>query len=168
MNGFSVERSTHGVCYGVLTWRVEEGHAQGVDLAGTGAAMTYQYDDDEPGSPWTLVLHVDGPDELADVLLGRLGGEHVSTLPWVRKQNRSLAVRHARIEFGDGEVSVGSSIRLRATTSVATDARVSCIVPGHDRPGTELLNDVVLVQDGRFDFELHGTCAFTRDFDYSG
>src|SRR5262249_16679999 len=61
VNGFSIERSTHGVCYGVLTWRVDKGHAQGVDLAGSGALMTYWYDDDVRGSPWTLVLYVDGP-----------------------------------------------------------------------------------------------------------
>ena len=45
---------------------------------------------------------------------------------------------------------------------------VSCIVPGHDRPGTELVNDEVRVVDGPFDFELHGTCAFRREFDYAG
>jgi len=168
VNGFSIERSTHGVCYGVLTWRVDKGHAQGVDLAGSGALMTYWYDDDVRGSPWTLVLYVDGPTELADVLLGRLGGEHLRTLPWIRKHNECVNVRSARIEFGEGEVAIGKSIRLRATTPVVTTASVSCIVPGHDRPGTELVNDEVLVKEPPFDFELHGTCAFTRDFDYTG
>jgi Protein of unknown function (DUF1326) len=161
-------RSTHGLCYGVLTWRVDKGQAQGVDLAGSGALMTYSYDDDEPDSPWTLVLYVDGPGELADVLLGRLGGEHLRTLPWIRKHNKSVAVRRAQIAFGEGEVAIGTSIRLRATTPVVTNASVSCIVPGHDRPGTELVNDEVLVKDRPFDFELHGTCAFARDFDYAG
>jgi len=167
VNGVSVERSTHGICFGVLTWRVEEGQAQGFDLAGTGAVMSYQYDDDEPGSPWTLVLYVDGPTELADILLGRQGGAHIQTLPWVRKNNESVAVRTATIDFGEGDVRVGKSIRLSATTPVVTDAQVSCIVPGHDRPGAELVSDEVLVRDGTFDFELHGTCAFTRDFEYT-
>jgi hypothetical protein len=45
---------------------------------------------------------------------------------------------------------------------------VSCIVPGHDRPGTELINDEVIVNDEPFEFELHGTCAFARDFEYTG
>jgi hypothetical protein len=152
----------------VLSWRVDEGEAGGVDLSGSGALMTYTYDDDEPGSPWTLVLHVDGPDELADVLLGRLGGGHVGTLPWVRKPNASVEVRNARIEFGDGEARLGDSIVLRATTPFETNSTVSCIVPGHDRPGTELVNDQVVVHDPPFGFELRGTCAFRRDFDYSG
>jgi hypothetical protein len=30
------------------------------------------------------------------------------------------------------------------------------------------VNDEVVVDDGVFDFELRGTCAFTRAFDYSG
>ena len=43
--------------------------------------MSFSYDDDEPGSLWTLVLHVDGRSQLGDVLLGRFGGEHLKTLP---------------------------------------------------------------------------------------
>jgi hypothetical protein len=161
-------RSTHGVCFGVLSWRVDEGHADGIDLTASGAVLTYRYDDDEAGSPWTLVLHVDGPDELGDILLGRFGGEHVLTLPWVRKPNASVRVERARIDFGSGDVRVGDMIRLRATRPVETESTVSCIVPGHDRPGTELVNDEVRAVDPPLDFELHGTCGFTRDFDYSG
>jgi len=168
IDGVSVERSTHGICFGALSWNVDEGEAHGVSLSGTGAVMTYSYDDDEPGSPWTLVLYVDGPDELGEVLLGRFGGAHIRTLPWVRKSTTSIDVRSARIEFGEGEVRVGEAVRLRATTPVETDSSVSCIVPGHDRPGVELINDEVVVSDSPFEFELHGTCAFTRDFEYAG
>jgi hypothetical protein len=161
-------RSTHGICFGVLSWRIDHGEVDGVDLSGSGAVMTYSYDDDQAGSPWTLVLHLDGPDELAEILLGRMGGEHIGALPWVRKPSASVAVRRARIEIDDGEVRVGDAIRLRATMPFETDSTVSCIVPGHDRPGTELINDEVIVDDPPFAFELHGTCAFTRNFDYSG
>ena len=168
INGHTTGRSTHGICYGVLSWRVDEGRAGEVDLTGSRAAMAVSYDDDEPGSPWTLALYVDGPGELADVLLGRLGGDHVLTLPWVRKPNASVEMRTAEIEIEAGYVRVGHSIRLRATRRFETDASVSCIIPGHSRPGTELINDEVVARDGQFDFELHGTCAFTRDFDYAG
>ena len=168
IDGVPGGRSTHGVCFGALSWRVDEGCAGDIDLSGCGAVMTYRYDDDEPGSPWTLVLHVDGPDELGEILLGRRGGRHVAALPWVRKATASMEIRAARIEFGDGDVRVGESIRLRATTPFETGSTVSCIVPGHERPGTELVNDEVVVADGAFDFELRGTCAFRRDFDYTG
>lgn len=168
IDGIMGGRSTHGVCFGALSWRVDEGEAAGIDLAGAGAVMTYSYDDDEPGSPWTLVLYVDGPDELGEILLGRLGGEHVRKLPWVRKPTASVEVRRARIDFDDGAVRVGDLIRLCARRPYETDSAVSCIVPGHDRPGTELINDEVVVADAPFSFELRGTCAFRRDFDYVG
>ena len=168
IDGKAGGRSTHGVCFGALSWRVEEGEVDGIDLARTAAVMTYSYDDDEPGSPWTLVLHVDGPPQLGELLLGEHGGEHVTTLPWVRKATASIEVRAARIELDDGDVRVGDEVLLRATTPFATGSTVSCIVPGHEQPGTELVNDEVVVSDGVFDFELRGTCAFTRAFDYAG
>ena len=161
-------RSTYGVCFGALSWRVHEGHAYGVGLGSHAALLTYSYSDDEPGSPWTLVLYVDGPDELATILLGEAGGEHVLALPWVRKPREVVAVRAARIEFEDGAVRVGDKVRLRASSPAPTDAAVSCIVPGHDRPGTELIADELYVDDAPFSWELSGNCAFTRDFDYSG
>jgi len=166
IDGVAGGRSTHGVCFGVLSWQVESGESDGIDLSGSGALMTYSYDDDEPQSPWTLVLYVDGPRVLGEILLGRLGGRHILTLPWVRKRAASVAVRTARVEFADDEVRVGDAILLRATTPYETSSVVSCIVPGHEAPGTELVNDVVLVDDPPFAFELHGTCAFTREFDY--
>jgi hypothetical protein len=168
INGVPGGRSTHGVCFGALTWRVDDGHADGVDLSRSGAVMTYSYADDEPGSPWTLVLHVDGPRELGEILLGRRGGEHVLELPWVRKPTTSIEVREAAIEFGAGDIRAGGEIHVRATEPYRTDATVSCIVPGHDRCGTELVNDEVVVDDGRFSFALRGTCGFERDFDYTG
>lgn len=161
-------RSTHGVCYGALAWRVEEGKAGPVDLSGSAAVMTYRYEDDEPGSPWTLVLHVDGPQELGEILLGRMGGKHVLTLPWVRKERTVVETRPTEIEFVGGEVRAGEAVRMRAFVPVPTTKTVSCIVPGHDRPGTELYADEVVVEDPPFAFELRGTCAFTREFEYRG
>ena len=161
-------RSTHGVCYGALAWRVEEGSAGPLDLSGSAAVMTYQYSDDEEGSPWTLVLHVDGPAELGEILLGRMGGKHILKLPWVRKRRTVVVARLTRIEFASGEVRAGESVRLKAFLPVPTNETVSCIVPGHERPGTELYTDELLVEDPPFAFELRGTCAFTRDFEYRG
>jgi hypothetical protein len=57
---------------------------------------------------------------------------------------------------------------LAEVVPVPTDQTVSCIVPGHERPGTELYAEEVVVEDPPFAFELHGTCAFTRDFEYRG
>jgi hypothetical protein len=170
-------RSTHGVCYGVLSWSVEWGNVDGVDVSGLALALVYSYDDDEAGSPWSLVLHVDERADqrqlaaLGDVFLGRQGGGHVSTLPWIRKAQHLIDVRSSPIELvpdGDGyALRVGDATRVRATTLVETDEQVACIVPSYERPGTELYADELVVADEPFAWELEGNCAFTSDFVYA-
>jgi hypothetical protein len=165
-------RSTHGVCFGALSWLVDDGEADGLDLAGVAAVLTFSYDDDAPGSPWRLILHVDDrADErrcaaLVEILLGRRGGPHVLTLPWVRKPSHVLDVRRTRIEIGEGLVRAGDAVLLRVAAPVPTEATVTCIVPGHDRRGRELYTDELLVEDQPFAWELHGTCAYESTFDY--
>jgi hypothetical protein len=176
VGGVAGGRSTYGVCYGVLSWRVGVGHVGAVDLSGLNAALVIRYDDDEPGSPWSIVVHVDergAADQragLADVLTGKLGGESVLRLPWLRKPSDLVAVRVSRIEIdhqdASHELRIGEAVAMRASRAVATDAVVSCVIPGHDRPGTELYADELRVHDGPFDWELAGRCAFVTDFDY--
>jgi hypothetical protein len=171
-------RSTHGICFGVLSWLIDEGHAAGLDLSGLAAAFTIRYDDDEPGSPWSFVVHVDerGSEEqreaLADILLGRRGGDDILRLPWVRKPSELLDVRTSPIEISAGpeghEVRVGRTIAMAASRPVETDERVSCVIPGHHVPGRELYADRLEVHDEPFDWELAGNCAFVSTFAYSG
>jgi Protein of unknown function (DUF1326) len=59
VDGVAGGRSTHGVCMGVLSWLVDEGAADGIDLSGLPVALALRYSDDEPGSPWTWVLYLD-------------------------------------------------------------------------------------------------------------
>jgi hypothetical protein len=171
-------RSTHGICFGVLSWLVRSGEADGVDLSGLAAAFTVRYSDDEPASPWSFVVHVDerGSEEqretLAAILTGRLGGDDVMGLPWVRKPSDELAVRAGPIELRHGpdghELRVGSSVELSATRPVETDERVSCVIPGHHVAGTEYYADRLAVRDEPFEWELAGNCAFVSTFSYSG
>jgi hypothetical protein len=171
-------RSTHGICYGVLSWQIEEGHVGAVDVSGLAAAIVCRYDDDEPGSPWSIVLHVDerGDEEqraaVAHVLLGDLGGPHVSNLPWVRKARHLIDVRTSPIELVAGaeghRLRVGTTISLRANRAVETDLPVACGIPGYDRVGRELYADELTVDDEPFAWELEGKCAYASDFDYHG
>jgi hypothetical protein len=171
-------RSTHGICFGVLSWLVRSGDADGVDLSGLAAAFTIRYSDDEPGSPWSFVVHVDarGSAEqrraLADILTGRLGGHDVMGLPWVRKPSEELAVHASAIDLEHGadghRLRVGSSIQLEATRPYVTDERVSCVIPGHHVAGTEYYADRFVVRDEPFDWELAGNCAFVSTFSYAG
>jgi hypothetical protein len=171
-------RSTYGICMGVLSWLVHEGHADGVDLGGLAAALVIRYEDDEPGSPWSFVVHVDerGTEEqreaLASILTGKLGGEDVLRLPWVRKPSEELAVRASPIELrvdGDRkELRVGSAVELTATKPFPTEERVSCVIPGHHIAGTEYYAERLAVHDEPFEWELEGNCAFVSTFSYSG
>jgi hypothetical protein len=169
-------RSTHGECIGLLSWRIEDGRAGDVDLDGLAVALVCRYHDDEPGSPWRLVLHVDERatreqhDALAAIFLGDAGGEHVSGLPWVRKAVESVAVRSSRVEIvHDGsrhEVRVGDAAAVRATRPVDDQGDVSCIISGYERIGTELYADELRLHGDGFDQELRGNCAFVTTFEY--
>jgi hypothetical protein len=177
VGGRSGGRSTHGICFGVLSWLIHEGYADGVDLSGLAAAFTIRYDDDEPGSPWRFVVHVDerGSDEqresLAAILTGRLGGDDVLRLPWVRKPSELLDVRASPIDLRNGrdghELRVGRAIELSASRPFETDERVSCVIPGHHISGQELYADRLVVADDPFVWELAGNCAFVSTFAYT-
>jgi hypothetical protein len=170
-------RSTNGICFGALSWLIEEGRVGDVDVSGLTVALVVRYDDDETGSPWTIVLHVDGEGDdrqraaLEEVFLGRLGGPRVGVLPWVRKASHLVAVRPSRIRLlpeGEGyRLQIGEEVRLRATRSFPSDAVVRCGIPGYHEPGRELVADELAVHDDPFEWELSDNCAFASRFAYA-
>jgi hypothetical protein len=161
-------RSTYGVCFGVLTWQIEEGHVGDVDVSGLATALVYRYDDDAEGSPWSLVLHVDERgDQGQRAALERVFLEELRHLPWIRKTRHVIGVRRSAIEANGGHVRVGSAVSLRAERPFETNQTVTCLVPGHDRVGQELVADELVVADDPFAWELSGNCAYTADFDYA-
>ena len=172
IDGIPGGRSTYGECYGLLAWHVENGAADGVDLAGLKVALAVRYHDDEPGSPWSIVLYVDenGDDEqraaLEKIFLGDVSGGNVLKLPWVRKPRLLLNVRSSRIVFGPDFVRVDGRASISATRAVEHSV-VRCGIPGYDEPGEELYADELAVHDDPFDYELAGNCAFRSSFHYS-
>jgi hypothetical protein len=166
-------RSTYGVCYGLLTWHIEEGSIGELDVSDLCVALVYRYDDDEAGSPWTLSLHLDarGTEEQREALerffLDGLGGPHTARLPWIRKARHLIGVEVSEIEVAPGSASVGDRIRLRATREVPTEEPVACGIPGYERKGRELYADELVVDEEPFAFELAGKCAYAGDFDYA-
>jgi hypothetical protein len=157
-------RSTYGVCFGLLTWKIDDGWIGELDVSGLNVALDCRYDDDEPGSPWTVTLHVDarGTDEQRDAL-AHLFLNGLDRLPWIRKARHLVGVETAEIELGDGEARVGGVVRLRATRPVAADEPVACGIPGYDRRGEERYADLFVARG----YELSGNCAFASDFDYA-
>jgi hypothetical protein len=170
-------RSTHGVCLGSLSWQIEEGEAGGVDLVGMRAVLANRYDDDEPHSPWTFALYLDERGDqrqieaLEGIFLGRLGGTPERQFPWVWKPSILLGVRRVAIELdhtlGRGWFRAGGQVTVRVRERVDPQETVTCVIPGHHRSGSEVVADLLRVEDGPLEFELSGRCGYEATFEYS-
>jgi hypothetical protein len=178
IDGVAGGRSTHGVCMGVLSWLIEHGEVDGTDVSGLPAALAIRYSDDEPGSPWSWVLYLDArasPQQrsaLEDVFTGRLGGDALRHFPWAWKASELVAVR--RVEIGVEHTRRREWLRIRDHVSVRIRDRyeeqhtVTCVIPGHDRTGEELVADELIVEDEALAFSYRGTCGYGSTFAYAG
>ena len=45
---------------------------------------------------------------------------------------------------------------------------VTCVIPGHEQEGEELVADELVVEDGKLAFSYRGVCGYGSTFDYSG
>lgn len=171
-------RSTHGVCMGVLSWLIEEGAADGIDLSGLPVALALRYSDDEPGSPWTWILYLDAraTDEqvaaLEGIFTGRLGGDAERRFPWAWKASELVGVR--RVEIDVDHTRRRQRLRIRDRVSVRICDRydgaetVTCVIPGNERAGEELVADELLVEDGPLALSYRGVCGYGSTFEYAG
>jgi hypothetical protein len=171
-------RSTHGVCMGVLSWLIDEGAVDDVDLAGLPVALAVSYDDDEPDSPWTWILYLDERasgeqrDALEAIYTGRLGGDAEKHFPWAWKASELVAVRPVEIEIDHARrrqrLRVREEIDVRIRDRYPGTETVTCVIPGHERRGEELVADELVVDSGPLSFSYSGVCGFGSTFDYSG
>jgi hypothetical protein len=178
IDGVTGGRSTHGICTGVLSWLIEEGNAAGTDLAGLTVALAVRYDDDEPGSPWTWILYLDerASEEqqgaLEAIFTGRLGGDALTHFPWAWKASHLLDVRTVAIELDHTRrrqwLRIRDDVTVRIRDRYAGGEAVSCVIPGHDRDGEELVAEELRVDDGPLAFDYSGTCGYAATFAYSG
>jgi hypothetical protein len=178
IDGLMGGRSTHGICMGVLSWVIEDGFAEDTDLAGLPVALALRYSDDEPGSPWSWVLYLDehATEEqrtaLEAIFTGRLGGDAASHFPWAWKPSHLMAVRP--VEIAVEHRRRRQWLRIRDHLSVRIRGRypgaetVTCVIPGHDRDGEELIADELLVDDEALAFRFSGHCGYGATFDYAG
>ncbi len=178
IDGKAGGRSTHGICAGVLSWLIEDGFADGIDLSGQPVAMAVRYDDDEPGSPWSWILYLDASADadqravLEAIFSGRLGGDAASHFPWAWKESRRIAVRSVDIQVD--HTSRRQWLRIRDLVSVRIRDRyaggeaVSCVIPGHDRAGEELVADELVIEDGPLAVSFRGNCGYGATFEYAG
>lgn len=170
-------RSTHGECLGLLSWLIEEGGADGVDLGGQPVALASRYSDDEEGSPWTWILYLDAgaSDEqraaLEGIFTGRLGGDAERHFPWAWKASELVAVRPVAIDVDHTKRRQRLRIRDRVSVRIRDRydgaATVTCVIPGHERAGEELVADELLVEDEQLQFSFRGVCGYGSTFDYA-
>jgi hypothetical protein len=178
IDGVPGGRSTHGECLGALSWRIEAGEVDGVDVGGLAVVMAIRYHDDEPGSPWRWMLHVDARgseaqrEGIAGVFTGARGGTPLEQFPWAFKPSELLAVVPSEIEIdhtpGRGWFRAGGSVTVRIREPYATASTVSCVIPGHHRAGREVVAELVSSTGEPAAFELSGTCGFESSFEYRG
>jgi hypothetical protein len=59
------------------------------------------------------------------------------------------------------------ALDTRRNARKCTDSVVSCLIPGHDRAGREVVAEVVAADDEYFHFAYEGTCGFEASFHYT-
>ena len=171
--------STHGVCYGTLSWHVQEGHAGALDLSDLKVVMSLRYHDEvQPSTPWEVVLYVDERADdaqmqaLADIYLGRAGGTVANLYgPAIGEVH---AVRRARITVEHvaprKRIDVVGYIIVEAEGEASDLDDVQCGIPGFDHPGTEIYGEVLVSTDEVLRWEIRGgsgrRASFATDFDY--
>jgi hypothetical protein len=178
IDGVPGGRSTHGVCLGVLSWLIEDGAADGTDLSGQPVALAVRYSDDEPGSPWTWILYLDeqaSGDQraaLERIFTGALGGDAERHFPWAWKDSELVAVRPVELAVDHTRrrqrLRVKDHVSLRIRDRYPGAETVTCVIPGHDRSGEELIADELVVEDEPLAFSYQGACGYATTFDYAG
>ena len=171
-------RSTHGVCMGVLSWLIADGAAGDVDLAGLPVALAIRYSDDEPGSPWSWILYLDAHATgeqraaLEAIFSGELGGDAVTHFPWAWKASERIAVRSVAIDVEHTRrrqrLLIRDHVSVRIRDRYPGAETVTCIIPGHDREGEELITDQLTVSDEALAFSYSGVCGYATSFHYTG
>ena len=129
----------------------------------------------QPSTPWEVVLYVDErtnaaqASALAAIFLGRAGGTVAAQ--YGRAIGEVHAVQRARISVEHTaprkRINVAGYITVEAEELASVPGEVACGIPGLDRPGTELFNDVARSTDPALRWEVSGRGAsFATDFDY--
>jgi hypothetical protein len=178
IDGVMGGRSTYDECLGALSWQIVDGEAGGLDLAGLGVVLATRYSDDEEGSPWSFVLYVDDRandaqhDAVQAIFTGLWPGSQIDHFPWAFKPSHLLAVRPARIEIehsqGRGWFRAGGFVDVRVAAPVTSGETVTCVIPGHERTGREVVAESLAVDDPELSFAFRGNCGYESDFDYRG
>jgi hypothetical protein len=170
--------STYGECFGTLSWHILEGRADDIDLTDLRVVMSLRYHDDvQPSTQWEVILYVDDRaddrqrDAVAAIFLCRAGGTvaelygpAIGDVHAVRRATITLEHVAAR-----KRIDVVGYLTVESEEPAAAPGEVSCGIPGHDHPGTELHGEVLQSRDPALRWEVRGrrNASFASDFDYA-
>ena len=161
-------------CDFALSWLIEDGHFGATVLHGLRVALAGGYNNLESGKPWRVILYVDeravAPQRtaLANIFLGRAGGTPLAN--FAKSIAEVYAIKPARIEVdhtrGSERLRIGESVTAEIARPLELSETVTCGIPGHDRPGQELVAALMHVDDGALHWTVTGRCGFATDFDF--
>ena len=167
-------RSTYGHCDFALSWYITKGQADDEDLSNLSVVLAGSYNDDEPGSPWRVIIYVDERGNevqqkaLADIFLGRAGGDTSKNFATAIGEVYAIRAAQIALEHSPNQewLEVKGFVSAATAYPSLTDQPVSCGIPGHHRPGQEIVADHFKVDDENLRWELNGRCGFATDFAY--
>lgn len=166
--------SSHGVCEFALSWWVKEGYADTLDLSGLAVVMVGRWYDHDSEAPWRVSLYVDErggrheQEALAHIFLGRAGGQTLSNYAALIGEVYGVHSAAIELDHTPGQERMAVAGRLSANTAhpVLADVAISCGIPGHDHPGTEVVSETCRLVDPPLAWEWFGRCGFATTFSY--
>ena len=136
--------------------------------------MVGYYEDAPQWSPWHVALIIDeraSPESraaLGEIFLGRGGGTPMANFTEAIGEVRSVRSAAIRLDHQRGRerIEVDTSVVVEGGDAASGEGNVSCGIPGHDRPGTEVHATLLSVDEAGFQWRFSGVCGFTTTFDY--
>ena len=175
IDGEAGGNSTTGTCEFAVSWKVTEGEANGIDLAGCSAVIAGYFTDDESMSPWTIVLYIDDrcsedqASAMERIFLGKAGGDPAKK--FAGAFGDVIAVRRVRIELDhtadSQQMKIGEFVDVKIKERFEHAGTITCGLVSHDTPGTEVVAEHMRVNDGKLRWEFLGKCGFASPFAYA-
>jgi hypothetical protein len=167
-------RSTFGVCDFALSWWIRRGYSGEVDLTDRKVVMVGSYNDDEPGSPWTVALLIDDEANLAqqaalaDIFLGRVGGTPSRNYSPAIQAVAGVSTAVVRLDHNrrHWRIWVEGRVDVAADEEVHSDEPVACGIPGLDQPGQEVRATTLRAAVEPLVWEWSDRCGFATNFAY--
>jgi hypothetical protein len=167
-------QSSHGKCDFALSWWISRGEYGDVRLDDLATVMVGSYVDKPAWAPWDVSLLVDARASmraqvaLSDIFLGKAGGTPMANFTSAIGTIRSIRPAAIRLDHrrGHERIEVETAVTVEAAAAASDAGEVSCGIPGHEQPGTEVHASVLAVDEAGFEFRYSGVCGFTTRFDY--